>query len=204
MATTWAYLRVSTDSQDLSNQKLLIFDWANRRNIKIDHWLEVAISSRKSQKDRRIEELLSRIQSGDLLIVSELSRLGRSTGEVINLVNELVARNVCLVVVKQGLELRGDNSQDMGTKVMITVFSLLAELERDLISERTKIGLARARAQGKKLGRPRGSTSRSKLDGKEDVIKELLNKKIPKTSIAKILDCSRSCLINFIKSRKLA
>jgi len=204
MATTWAYLRVSTDSQDLSNQKLLIFDWANRRNIKIDHWLEVAISSRKSQKDRRIEELLSRIQSGDLLIVSELSRLGRSTGEVINLVNELVARNVCLVVVKQGLELRGDNSQDMGTKVMITVFSLLAELEHDLISERTKIGLARARAQGKKLGRPRGSTSRSKLDGKEDVIKELLNKKIPKTSIAKILDCSRSCLINFIKSRKLA
>ena len=200
---TWAYLRVSTDNQDLANQKLLILDWANSRGLKVDNWLEIAISSRKSTKDRKIDELLLNMQPGDTLIVSELSRLGRSTAEVINLVNELTSRQINLVVVKQGLELKAGNGQDIATKVMVTIFSLLAELERDLISERTKMGLARARAQGKKLGRPRGSIGKSKLDGKEEIIKDLLDKGVNKTNIARILNCSRSCLINFTKSRGL-
>ena len=199
----WAYIRVSTDNQDLANQKLLILDWANSRGLKVDNWLEIAISSRKSTKDRKIDELLANLQTGDTLIVSELSRLGRSTGEVINLVNELASRQINLVVVKQGLELKAGNGQDIATKVMVTIFSLLAELERDLISERTKMGLARARAQGKKLGRPRGSIGKSKLDGKEEIIKDLLDKGVNKTNIAKILGCGWLTLDRFIRSRKL-
>jgi DNA invertase Pin-like site-specific DNA recombinase len=203
MATTWAYLRVSTDSQELANQKLLILDWSNSRGLLIDNWIEIAISSRKSTKERRIDELLAKLQRGDTLVVSELSRLGRSIIEIITLVNELMTRGINLVVIKQNLELK-TGSQDMGTKIMITIFSLLAELERDLISERTKMALARVKAQGKKLGRPKGRTGKSKLDGKEKEIQELLAKRVPKSVIARILGCSRSCVINFIKSRKLA
>lgn len=199
----WAYLRVSTDKQDLDSQRLAILDWTNNHNLKVDHWLELEVSSRKSQKERKIDKLLSNLNEGDYLIVSELSRLGRSTGEVINLVNELVANKINLVVVKQGLELKAGNGQDIATKVMVTIFSLLAELERDLISERTKMGLARAKAQGKKLGRPKGSIGKSKLEGKEDLIKDLLTKGVTKANIAKICGCSWVTLDNFIKTRKI-
>ena len=199
----WAYIRVSTDNQDLANQKLLILDWANSRGLKVDNWIEIAISSRKTTRERRIDELMANLQKGDILIVSELSRLGRSIAEIITIVNELVAKEIDLILVKQNLELRS-GKQDMGTKIMVTIFGLLAELERDLISERTKMGLARAREQGKKLGRPRGRLGYSKLNGKEDIIKDLLNKGVTKANIARILDCSRSCLVNFIRSRKLA
>jgi len=199
-----AYLRVSTDTQDLNTQRLAILEWANPRGIRVESWIEATISSRKSLKERRIEELLNQLNSGDTLLVSELSRLGRSTAEIIELVNEFARREINLIVVKQGIEIKAGNKQDMGTKVMLTVFSLLAELERDLISERTKMALARVKAQGKKLGRPKGRTGKSKLDGKEKEIQELLSKRVPKSVIARILGCSRSCVINFIKSRKLA
>jgi len=198
----WAYIRVSTDSQDLTNQRLTILDWANSRGLKVDNWIEIAISSRKTTRERRIDELMANLQKGDILIVSELSRLGRSIAEIITIVNELVAKEIDLILVKQNLELRS-GKQDMGTKIMVTIFGLLAELERDLISERTKMGLARAREQGKKLGRPRGSIGKSKLDGKEDVIRELLAKGVNKTNIAKILGCGWLTLDRFIKSRKL-
>ena len=201
--SVWAYLRVSTDSQDLTNQRLTILDWANSRGLKVDNWIEIAISSRKTTRERRIDELMANLQKGDILIVSELSRLGRSIAEIITIVNELVAKEIDLILVKQNLELRS-GKQDMGTKIMVTIFGLLAESERDLISERTKMALARVKAQGRKLGRPKGRIGRSKLDGKEKEIQELLAKRVPKSVIARILGCSRSCVINFIKSRKLA
>jgi len=203
MPKVLAYLRVSTDTQDLNTQRLAILEWANPRGIRVDSWIEATISSRKTLKERRIEELLNKLNPDDTLLVSELSRLGRSVVEIIELVNEFARRKINLIVVKQGIELRAGNKQDMGTKVMLTVFSLLAELERDLISERTKMALARIKAEGKKLGRPKGRTGKSKLDGKEDAIRELLAKGVTKANIARILDCSRSCLVNFIRSRKL-
>ena len=125
----------------------------------------------------------------------------RSLGQIIQLVDSLVKKKVKLVAIKENIELVG--KQNIHTKVMIALFGLFAEIERNLISERTKQALAAARDQGKILGRPRGSLGKSKLDGKEKEIKYLLGKKVSKSSIAKILDVSRTALFHFIKSRKL-
>lgn len=202
MPKTIAYVRVSTDEQDYRNQKFELLNYCDKSGIKIDKWLEVEMSSRRSAKDRRIDELISSLKSNDRLLVSELSRLGRSTGEVIQLIKTLTDQQIEFVAVKQGFHINSQNSKDMTSKVMVTIFSLLAELERDLISERTKMGLARARASGKKLGRPKGP-GKSKLDGKEDVIKGFLKKGVTRANIAKILDVSWGTMDNFIK-RKLS
>ncbi|MCP4050912.1 MAG: recombinase family protein [bacterium] len=201
MPKTIAYVRVSTDEQDYRNQKFELLNYCDKSGIKIDKWLEVEMSSRRSAKDRRIDELVSNLKSNDRLLVSELSRLGRSTGEVIQLIKTLTDRKIEFIAVKQGVQINSQNNKDMTSKVMVTIFSLLAELERDLISERTKMGLARARASGKKLGRPKGF-GKSKLDGKEDVIKGFLKKGVTRANIAKILDVSWGTMDNFIK-RKL-
>ena len=201
MSKTIAYLRVSTDRQDLDNQKLSILDYSHKNKIKIHDFIEVQVSSRKSNKERAIHELMDKLNSGDGLIVSELSRLGRSLGQVIQIVDELVKNKINFVSIKENIKFNG--KQDMQTKVMVTMFGLFSEIERDLISERTKSGLAAAREKGKILGRPKGSLGVSKLDGKEDEIKILLNKKVSKSSIAKIFGISRTCLYQFVETRKL-
>ncbi|MBF0476728.1 MAG: recombinase family protein [Deltaproteobacteria bacterium] len=202
MPKTIAYLRVSTDEQDYRNQKYEILNFCDREGFRVDRWLELEMSSRRSPKERRIDELFSLLTAGDRLIVSELSRLGRSTGEVIQLVKQLTATGVELIALKQGLRIDSHNGRDIASKVIVTIFSLLAELERDLISERTKMALARVKASGKKLGRPTGP-GRSRLDGKELEIKHLRDKKVTKASIAKILDVSWGALDNFMKQKKL-
>jgi DNA invertase Pin-like site-specific DNA recombinase len=202
MPKTIAYVRVSTDDQDYRNQKFEILNYCDRSGMKVDKWLEVEMSSRRSAKDRRIDELLANLKSNDRLLVSELSRLGRSTGEVIQLIKTLTDQKIEFVAVKQGFRIDSQNNKDMTSKVMVTIFSLLAELERDLISERTKMGLARARASGKKLGRPKGP-GKSKLDGKEDVIIGFLDKGVTRANIARILDVTWGTMDNFIKTRGL-
>ncbi len=141
------------------------------------------------------------LKDGDRLVVSELSRLGRSLGQVIRIVEELVRRKIHFVAIKEAI--RSEGKQDMQTKVMIALFGLFAEVERDLISERTKEGLSAARAKGQLLGRPKGSFGKSKLDGKEAEITKLLEKDVSKASIAKIVEVSRTALLHFILSRKL-
>jgi DNA invertase Pin-like site-specific DNA recombinase len=168
----------------------------------VDKWLEVEMSSRRSAKDRRIDKLLANLKPNDRLLVSELSRLGRSTGEVIQLIKALTDQKIEFVAVKQGFQINSQNNKDMTSKVMVTIFTLLAELERDLISERTKMGLARAKAAGKKLGRPKGP-GKSKLDGKEAAIKEFLDKGVTKANIAKIFGVTWGTMNNFIKTREL-
>jgi DNA invertase Pin-like site-specific DNA recombinase len=199
---TVAYLRVSTGSQDLVNQKMAVLDYARRQRFTVDQFAEAQVSSRKTPAQRGIEDLLGTLAAGDRLVVSELSRLGRSLGQVIRIVDELVKRKVCFVAIKEGIRFEG--KQDMQTKVMITLFGLFAEVERDLISQRTKEGLAAARARGRLLGRPKGALGRSKLDGKEEEIRILLEKTVSKASIAKIVGVSRTALHHFIRTRKLA
>jgi DNA invertase Pin-like site-specific DNA recombinase len=138
MSQTIAYLRVSTDEQDLKNQRFEILNFCDREGLKINKWLELEMSSRKFLKDRRIDELISCLMPNDKLLVSELSRLGRSTGEVINLIKIITEQQVEFISIKQGLRINSKNNKDMTSKVMVTIFSLLAELECDLISERTK------------------------------------------------------------------
>lgn len=196
-----AYLRVSTDKQDLNNQRLAILSYAHKNKFKVKDFIEVQTSSRNSFKERMIDTLLEQLTPDDTLIVSELSRLGRSLGQVIKIVDELVKNHVQLIAIKENIVLNG--KQTLQNKVMITLFGLFAEVERDLISERTKQGLNSARAKGKLLGRPKGTIGKSKLDGKEEEIKKLLGLKVSQTSIAKIMEVSRPAMLNFIKTRKL-
>ena len=197
---TVAYLRVSTSGQELNNQRLAILDYAHKNNLQIAQFIESHSSSRKSIKERNLDQLFSNIHSGDLVLVSELSRLGRSVGQIIQLIDELIKLKVRFLAIKENIQLNG--KQDIQSKMMVTMFGLFAEIERDLISERTREGLQNARDKGKNLGRPKG-VGKSKLDGKEAEIKVLLDKNIPKASIAKIMDVSRSNLLHFIDSRHL-
>ena len=198
---TVGYIRVSTDHQNTENQKLAILEYANQRHLSINTWIDTKTSSRRSTKERRIDEMLSVLEEGDTLIVAELSRLGRSVGQIAILVDELLKKKIRVICLKENITLNG--RADLQTKVMITMFSLFAEIERDLISERTKEGLARARSEGKLLGRPKGTIGKSKLDGKEKEIKEYLAKKVNRANIARIYEVSFPTIENFIKSRNL-
>ena len=181
MSNIIAYIRVSSNSQDTKNQRLEIYEHARTNNLTVDQFIEVEQSSKKSTKLRRIEELLDQINVEDILIVTELSRLGRSTSEVIDTINQLIDKKVRVIVIKQKLDII---EHDMTSKVMITMFSLFAELERDLISLRTKEALASKKAQGIKLGKPIGTIQASKFDEYEDRIKELLNLGLSRRKIA--------------------
>lgn len=198
---TIAYLRVSKDSQDVRNQRLAILEFARQELLEIDEFMELSISSRRSAKERQIDLLLAKLGSGDTLIVSELSRMGRSVGEIITTVDRLVKEQVQFIAIKEGIRLIGQ--QNLQSKVTVTLFGLFAEIERELISLRTKEGLAAARATGKRLGRPKGKLGRSKLSGKEDEIQRLLTLNVSKSSIAKITGVDRSTLHHFIQSRNL-
>ncbi|MEO1523516.1 MAG: recombinase family protein [Cyanobacteria bacterium J06633_2] len=126
MSQTIAYIRASTLVQDINHQRHEILEFANRQAWHVDDFMEVTRSSRHTSRQRRIEELLQRLQPGDRLLVTELSRLGRSTGEVILLINQLVDHGVTLVIIKQNLHV-GQGLQDMTAKVMITLLALFAE-----------------------------------------------------------------------------
>jgi DNA invertase Pin-like site-specific DNA recombinase len=199
MTKTIAYIRASTDKQDLNNQKLEIYEYAKKHQLKIDGFIEMTISSRKTTKERRIDEMLHEFNGPDTLVVTELSRLGRSTGEVIGLINELIQKQVRVIAIKQNLDIK---QHDMTSKVMITLFSLFSELERDLISLRTKEALAAKKLQGIKLGKPKGTIQKSKFDKDIEKIKELLNLGLSVRKIANILGYSNHIGLNtYIKKR---
>lgn len=197
----WAYIRVSTLQQDVSNQRLEILEYCRRNELAVSDYIEIEVSSRLSLKERRIEELTGKLKQGDTLIVSELSRLGRSTAEVVTLVNELVKSGVNLISIKQGLKI--GSKMDMQSKVIVTMFSLFAELERDLISSRTIQALASKKSQGIQLGKPKGTRQKSKLDDRQDTIRELMRHKVAKSAIARMVGTSRSNLVDYITSRGL-
>ena len=134
---TVAYLRVSTRSQDLANQKLAILEFSQKRRFPIDQFIESRISSRQSPLERRIDEMLGTLEPGDRLLVSELSRLGRSLSQVIQIVETLVRRKIRFIAIKEAIEF--DGKQDLPTKVMIALFGLFAEVERDPPATQRKI-----------------------------------------------------------------
>lgn len=202
MGKTVAYLRASTDRQDLNNQKLEILEFARQQQLRVDEFIAITISSRKTSKQRRIDELLAKLADSDTLIVTELSRLGRSTAEVIDLVNELVQRQIRVLVIKQNLDLR--QNSDMAAKVMITLFSLFAELERDLVSLRTKEALAAKKAQGVRLGKPKGTIQASKFDADRERIETLLGLGLSVRKLARVLGYRNHIgLNNYIRRRGL-
>lgn len=147
---TIGYIRVSTDKQDTENQRHEIEAYAAAEGLVVDDWVEAEVSSRKSTKARRLDETLALLKRGDVLIVSELSRIGRSIRENLNTLHELGQKGVTTHIVKQGLRTNGKN--DVLATMLLTNISFAAELERDLISQRTKAALARKKSEGMKLG----------------------------------------------------
>ena len=172
-----------------------------KKDLKIDEFVAITISSRKTRKQRRIEEVLEMLADSDTLIVTELSRLGRSRAEVIALVNELVARNIRVIILKQNLDI---SQHDMSSKIVITLFSLFAELERDLISLRTKEALAAKKQQGKTLGKSKGTLQKSKFDANLDRLKDLLKLGLSVRKIATLLGYKNHLVFNtYINKRQL-
>ena len=201
MVKTVAYLRVSTDKQDLNYQKLEILEYARRHELHINEFIEVAMSSRQTSKQRRIDELLTQLADSDTLIVTELSRLGRSTAEVVALVNKLLQRNIRVIIIKQRLDIA---QHDMQSKIIVTLFSLFAELERDLVSLRTREALAARKSQGVKLGKPKGTIQASQFDKDRPRIEELLSLGLSVRKIARLLGYKNHIGLNtYVKKRQL-
>jgi len=151
---TVAYLRVSTPQQDVSSQRLAILEYARTHDIRIDDFIEATASGQASEKRRRLDELTSVPQRGDRLVVSELSRLGRSLGQIVTILDALAKAGVAFVALKENIRVEG--KRNIQTKVMTTLFALFAEVERDLISERTREGLARGQGLGPEARPPEG------------------------------------------------
>ncbi|MCD7937408.1 MAG: master DNA invertase Mpi family serine-type recombinase [Tannerellaceae bacterium] len=192
----YGYIRVSTDKQNTENQCFEIKKFAEAKEIHIDHWVKETISGTKNVKDRALGKLLKRIRKGDTLITSELSRLGRNLMQVMSFLHICMEKEIVVLTVKEHYEL-GNN---INSKILAFAFSLSAEIERNLISQRTKEALARRKNEGVKLGRPPGRKSDTlKLTGKEDIIRRLLNEKQTRVYISKKLGVSRQTLRVFIR-----
>lgn len=198
---TIAYIRASTNKQDINNQRLEILEYARKHKFQVDEFLEITVSSRKTTKQRRIDELTQKLNPGDTLISTELSRLGRSTAEVIGLINQLLEKEIRVILIKQKLDV---NKQDMASKIIITLFSLFSELERDLISLRTKEALAAKKAQGITLGKPKGVIQASMYDKDLDKIKHWLSLGVSARRISKNLNYGTYVSLNtFLNKRKI-
>lgn len=196
----YGYIRVSTDKQTVENQRFEIENYCKERGMIINSWIEETISGTKKVDERKLGKLLNKLKKGDILICAELSRLGRNMFMIMSILNYCMENEIKVWTIKDNYKL-GD---DLTSKVLAFAFGLSAEIERTLISQRTKEALAKRRADGVVLGRPKGrKSSHYKLTGKEKMIKDLLEKDLSKTQISKILGVHRNTLSKFIKDNNL-
>lgn len=191
----YGYIRVSTDRQTVENQRFEIAEFCKQRNIQVEKWIDETISGTKEIDKRKLGELLGGLQKEDILICSELSRLGRNLLMIMSILNICMEKGVEVWTIKDNYRL----GSDISSKVLAFAFGLSAEIERNLISQRTKEALARMKAEGIHIGRPRGAKSNViKLSGKEKQIENLLKRHTPKIKIAQILGVHRSTLRRFL------
>lgn len=196
----YGYIRVSTDKQTVENQRFEILEFAKRNSLVLDSWIEETVSGTIRPENRALGKLLDSIQKDDLIICSELSRLGRSLFMIMSILNKLMEKGARIWTIKDGYRL-GD---DIQSKVLAFAFGLSAEIERNLISQRTKETLERKKAEGQKLGRPKGSTTdSSKLDGAEIGATIMLMQGISVNQMAKLYGVHRNTVKKFITSKKL-
>ena len=196
----YGYIRTSTDKQNNENQHYEIEQFAKNNNIKIDKWIEETISSKKDLEERKLGKLLKKIKQDDIIIASELSRLGRNLLQVMSILHHCMNVGCQVWTIKDNYRL----GTDIQSKVLAFAFGLSAEIERTMISQRTKRCLDRLRAEGKHIGRTKGSKNKStKLSGKTDLIKTLLSQNISKTKIAKMLKVNYTTLYRFIKTKNI-
>jgi len=191
----YGYIRVSTDKQDCTNQKRGIEQKAKSLGILIEKYIEDAgVSGTKEPEKRALGGCLKQLESGDIIICSELSRLGRKLFMIMRILEYCMTIGAKVYTVKDGYEL-GDNIQ---SKVLAFAFGLSAEIERDLISQRTKEALARIKSEGKQLGRKKGSKNKHhKLEGQEEKVILLLANNMTREKIAKQLKVSLPTLRKF-------
>jgi DNA invertase Pin-like site-specific DNA recombinase len=167
----YSYIRVSTNTQSIEAQKQEIQRYCDLNNLAIDESIEIEISSRKDNRERRISELFDKLKETDILIVTELSRLGRNTGEVIMLIDSLIKKDVEVRILKQNLFIK---KHEPMSKMLITILSMFSEFERNIISQRTKESLQGLKDKGVILGKPLGTIQTSKYDPDKERIVELL------------------------------
>ena len=192
----YGYIRVSTDKQTVENQRFEITEYAKKSNLPIDQWIEETVSGTISPDKRNLGKLIKMAKSKDVIICSELSLLGRNIFMIMSILNRLMEMNVSVYTVKEGYRL-GD---DLISKVLAFAFSISAEIERELISQRTKEALLRKKAEGGVLGHPKGKrNSHVKLTGREDEIRKLLSCGYSKEQISKKLKVCPATLYKFIK-----
>lgn len=196
----YGYIRVSTDKQTIENQKFEIHNFCKRHDLLVNKWIEETISGSKNLDERKLGQLLRKMKKNDILICSELSRLGRNLLMIMGILNECMNRDIQVWTIKDNYRL----GSDINSKVLAFAFGLSAEIERNLISQRTKEALARKKAEGVTLGRPIGSKSaKTKLTGKENKIIELLDRNVSYSAIGRILGVHRLTVSSFIKQGKL-
>ncbi len=195
----YAYLRVSTDTQDIENQKLGILEYCNARQLVPVEFVEETKSSRISWEDREIGQILARLQPGDNVIVAEISRMARSALQVLKILELAAKKETTVHIVKNGMVIDGS----MQATITATVLGLAAQIEREFLSLRTKEALAYRKSQGLPLGRPRGPAKHVKLDEQRDEILVYLKKGVSKRSIARIIECSPTTLYSWMKRNRL-
>lgn len=189
------YIRVSSNKQTCEHQHFEIEQFAHLNNIVVDRWVEETISSRKALNKRQLGQLLDDLQPNDILIAAEISRLGRSLLEVMRILENCLNKNCQVWTIKENYRL----GNDIQSKVMAFAFGLSAEIERNLISQRTKASLENVKSKGKRLGRPFSAQSRKlKLSRNTKKVKELLDMGLTRYRIAKIMQVKQTTVSRFI------
>ena len=198
MPQIYAYLRVSTDAQDVANQRHGVIKYCADKRLLEPVFIEDTASGKTDWRDRPLGKIIERAGQGDIVVVSEVSRLARNTLQVLEIGRECITRGVHLHVAKNGIVF--DDS--MQSKIVATVLGLVAEIERDFISARTKEALAKRKAEGARLGRPPGAVKKLRLDPLAGKIDEYMKLGIDKRAIAKLLDVAPGTLYNWLKVRR--
>jgi DNA invertase Pin-like site-specific DNA recombinase len=196
--THFAYLRVSTNSQDAENQKLGVLDYCNSKNLVPLKIVSDEVSTQIGWSDRKIAEILNEALPGDTLIVSEISRLARSTLQVLEILELAAKKRISVHIVKNGLVMDGS----IQATITATILGLAAQIEREFISMRTKEALTRRKESGLPMGRPKGRAPKVMLDPHREMIQSYLKKGVNKRSIAKIIECSPTTLYSWIEREK--
>ncbi len=199
----YGYCRVSTNTQNTDNQKYYLLDYANTQKFQLEEIIEVVSSSRKSKKNREIDSLLEMVEDGDHIYIVKLDRLGRNTKEVLEIIDQIKNRNVVLHIIKDNIVVNPTDTNPI-TTMFLTLLSAFATMERDFISERTKMGLVKARRAGKLIGKQKGSISHNtQFEPYREKIFEWLEVGLSYEKIIKQIGIgSKSSLYSYVKNRK--
>ena len=192
-----AYLRVSTDAQDVDNQRHGILEYSNSHGFTGLQFTEDSVSGKTHWRARKLGELIDSLSPGDVLIFAEISRIARNTLQVLEVLEHCMERSIAVHIAKQKMALDGS----MQSRIIATVLGLAAEIEREFISIRTREALAKRKADGVTLGRPKGPAERLRLDEYADAIRDYLAKGISKRDIARLIPCAPSTLYDWLDRR---